>query len=273
MATTSFDKASVPESGMFEDGDSSIGDDGQLIASFPLPEEKYAFTFKYKIYKLYKKEEWIRTVKDVLEKSRKDFRPLAETKLPKSPTKKDFHSRCVPTSPGNGKRGSLLVKRERRSSKTTSCDVKSRLSPVSPVFPDRHEKHPSLRLEDPRALKKRCGGVRRSISTDPSGHCGIGEGGRKNEKGTLLCASTISPLESLETENVHPHSPDSLPVSPNESFFSVSEQGSSGSEETESPVTPTSPNMYMLLVPGFPGFAGIRRPVHVSPQASTCGFG
>jgi len=124
VATMSFDETGVPENGMSEGGET----DGSFIASFPLPEEiqeKYTFTFKYKIYKLYEKWEWIRTVEDVLEKSRRDFKPLAETEMPKSPTKRDFHSRCVPMPPGYRRRGSVLTTRQRR----TSRDVKPPLSP------------------------------------------------------------------------------------------------------------------------------------------------
>lgn len=57
-------------------------DEGWHFNEFPLAEEKkYPFTFKHMIHKLYKKEEWLRTVKEALEKSKKDYKPLAECSL------------------------------------------------------------------------------------------------------------------------------------------------------------------------------------------------
>lgn len=62
-------------------------DDEHGFDEFRLAEEKkYPFTFKHMIHKLYKKDDWLRTVKEVLEKSKKDFKPLAECTLKQNPS-------------------------------------------------------------------------------------------------------------------------------------------------------------------------------------------
>ncbi|KAF5316277.1 hypothetical protein D9619_006572 [Psilocybe cf. subviscida] len=69
-----------------EDIDTDNDDCGDLeaeaeaaLAKFPLTATtKYPFTFKLMIYKLYKKEDWVKTIKEMLEKSKNEFKPLAE---------------------------------------------------------------------------------------------------------------------------------------------------------------------------------------------------
>jgi hypothetical protein len=57
------------------------------LGEFQLAEEKkYPFTFKHMIHKLYKEDDWLRTVKEVLEKSKQDFKPLGECALKQNPS-------------------------------------------------------------------------------------------------------------------------------------------------------------------------------------------
>lgn len=51
--------------------------DEEPLPIFPL-EQRYTFTFKLMIHKLYGLEEWAKKIKDVVEKSRMQFKPLAE---------------------------------------------------------------------------------------------------------------------------------------------------------------------------------------------------
>ena len=57
----------------------------------------YPFTFKMMLHKLYELEEWREKVKDVLERSRKDFKPLSEVNWEKKISSADerLHGRAV----------------------------------------------------------------------------------------------------------------------------------------------------------------------------------
>jgi hypothetical protein len=52
----------------------------ETVPRFPL-EEKYPFTFKLMIHKLYELREWAAKVKEVVEKSQKQFKPLSEKEV------------------------------------------------------------------------------------------------------------------------------------------------------------------------------------------------
>jgi hypothetical protein len=49
-----------------------------IVATFPLG-RLYLFTFKFMIHKLYELEEWAEKVKEIVEKSQSQFKPLGET--------------------------------------------------------------------------------------------------------------------------------------------------------------------------------------------------
>ena len=83
-----------------QEGDERDFDEFQLAE-----EKKYTFTFKHMIHKLYKKDDWLRTVKEVLEKSKKDFKPLSEYDM-----KQNLSELIEPHVLPNSKRGSATVR-------------------------------------------------------------------------------------------------------------------------------------------------------------------
>ncbi|KAE9399191.1 hypothetical protein BT96DRAFT_701942 [Gymnopus androsaceus JB14] len=64
----------VPSSSDDMDTDS----DSDSVAKFPLQGKQYPFKFKMMLHKLYELEDWGRKVREVLERSQKEFKPLSE---------------------------------------------------------------------------------------------------------------------------------------------------------------------------------------------------
>ncbi|KAF9219743.1 hypothetical protein BS17DRAFT_788722 [Gyrodon lividus] len=109
--------------------------------SFPLG-ERYPFTFKLMLHKLYDLEEWAEKVKNAVEASKSQFKPLAE-KVQNAVKEATGKERSVARS---------------RSHSVIGSGAKSKLSPVS-------RPHPTspVRTETSRTLKKRCVGRRKSV--------------------------------------------------------------------------------------------------------------
>ncbi|KAF4593138.1 hypothetical protein EYR38_008848 [Pleurotus pulmonarius] len=155
-------------------------DDASEVASiistgkFPSEGKRYPFTFKLMIHKLYALEEWAKKVKDVLDISQKQFRPLAEveergeTEGHSDPNKGYGRARAMSSA---GRRP--LTVRTRTHS--TAGHLGRRHSP-SPMSPSRVEPPSPTKLsssptkeqfpqdEHVRAIKKRCVGRRKSSS-------------------------------------------------------------------------------------------------------------
>jgi len=153
------------------DSEGSDEDEEDSLAKFPLADEKkYPFTFRLMVHKLYKKDDWARTIKEMLEKSKNEFMPLAEKVAMKQAKQKEQENqpphegdaagvrfKVVPI-PAGGRRGSIAVGVRRRSYSVAGVGPKSyvAISPL-PKSPASGEK-PEIR-----ALKKRCIGRRKSM--------------------------------------------------------------------------------------------------------------
>ncbi|KAF8159862.1 hypothetical protein B0H34DRAFT_674152 [Crassisporium funariophilum] len=166
-------------------GDESDDDeDEESLAKFPLG-KKYPFTFKLMVHKLYKVEEWARTVKEMLEKSKNEFKTLAEQEaedvieVAKDQEMEDVVKKSggavhfqVGTNVSGGNRGK--VGGRQRSQSVVTFEPKA-IAPTSPL-----PKSPgsgNFEQPDVRALKKRCVGRRKSMSGPLNGDAATGRTG------------------------------------------------------------------------------------------------
>lgn len=115
--------------------------------SFPLA-ERYPFTFKLMLHKLYDLEEWADKVKNALEASKSQFKPLAE-KINNAVREATRKERAAVREG---------VTRSRSHSTLGTASTKSRISR------ERERMTSMEQNEDNRALKKRCVGRRKSVS-------------------------------------------------------------------------------------------------------------
>ena len=244
--------------------------------TFPLTnEEEYPFTFKHMIHKLYKRDVWAQTVKEVLERSKKDFKPLADKDIQKSLVRIDHDaqntsrrkSAMMPPGLGTAKRTSLLTKGNgsRRLSQAVRYDMRAPLSPITPKDPFTSGHQAPTNGESVRALKKRCVGIRRSVSGIPNNYL---DGGVKPEDsgkgGSFVYASSTSSAEGPGQE-IYICFPPSSPISPSESSLSSSGYESFCYEHISSPSipsTPTSPRTGRFSV-------GMKRRVGLDNQVVT----
>ena len=120
--------------------------DEESMAKFPLGKKEYPFTFKLMVHKLYRVDEWAKAVKEMLEKSKLEFKPLAEQdavieedKVERerqnniasmNKDKNAIHFQ-VGVSNGGRRRGSVVGGRQLCSQTV----VFSRLETVGPAFP------------------------------------------------------------------------------------------------------------------------------------------
>lgn len=219
---------------------------------FPLMNEEYPFTFKHMIHKLYKRDIWAQTVKEVLERSKKDFKPLADKDSQKSHVWIDHDaqntsrrkSAMMPPGLGTAKRTSLLAKGNgtRRLSQAVRHDMRAPLSPISPKDPFTSSHQAPTNGESIRALKKRCVGIRKSVSGIPSiyldGDVKPEDSGKKG--GSFVYASSVSSTEG-PGEETYICFPPSSPISPSESSLSSSGYESFCYEHRSSPLIPSTP--------------------------------
>jgi hypothetical protein len=223
-------------------------------------EEEYPFTFKHMIHKLYKKDVWAQTVKEVLERSKKDFKPLADKDSQKPQVRIDHDtqntsrrkSAMMPPGLGTAKRTSFLAKGNgsRRLSQAVKHDVRAPLSPITPKDPFTSSHQAPTNGESIRALKKRCVGIRKSVSGIPNIYLGGNvkpeDSGKKG--GSFVYASSVSSTEG-PGEETYICFPPSSPISPSE--FSLSSSGYESfcyEHKSSIPSTPTSPRMDQFSV-------------------------
>ncbi|KAF8813014.1 hypothetical protein BYT27DRAFT_7220679 [Phlegmacium glaucopus] len=145
------------------DSDSDSDSDEESLTKFPLG-KRYPFTFKLMVHKLYRVDEWAKTVKEMLEKSKMEFKPLAEQdavvgeeEMASAGKDKNTVHFKIGVSSG-GRRGSVTGGRQ-RSQSVVVLGPKT-VGPASPLL-----KSPgSGGQSEFRALKKRCVGRRKSMS-------------------------------------------------------------------------------------------------------------
>ena len=148
-------------------------EDEESFAKFPLG-RTYPFTFKMMVHKLYRVDEWAKKVKEILEKSKMEFKSLDEQDAVVEEDKAEgdqdtlankdkntVHFK-VGVSGGGGRRGSLSVvggHGRQRSQSVVVLGPKT-VGPASPLL-----KSPgSGGQSEFRALKKRCVGRRKSVN-------------------------------------------------------------------------------------------------------------
>ncbi|KAF9523349.1 hypothetical protein CPB83DRAFT_862936 [Crepidotus variabilis] len=230
---------------MDEDNDEGdlTGESEMTEPSEPFPqaeEKKYPFTFKHMIHKLYKKDEWEKTVKDMLEKSKREYKPLAEVEIVSGPPglerpvvavrgrKAGDSSRRVSCGIGMAQRtrsssgvgADLGCGTRRRSQSVVQGPKRMAMSPISPTFNIPPIRPTGVQHESMRAVKKRCVGKRKSIS-------GLfveraNENVSSGNKGTWVFESTISSTENYIPGVYSPMS--SPPESPVDNNFSGSKR-------------------------------------------------
>ncbi|KAG6876470.1 hypothetical protein C0993_002842 [Termitomyces sp. T159_Od127] len=148
--------------------------DEESVAKFPLG-KKYTFTFRLMLHKLYQIDDWKRKVKEVLERSRMEYKPLSETiaaAKAKKRTEEEEEERkqdgCVHLRAGTPTSSRQPGVRPRANSALAPVKVKERRSSVihlkSPKSPTMAIKSWLPAEEDVRVLKKRCVGRRKSLS-------------------------------------------------------------------------------------------------------------
>ncbi|KAG5219681.1 hypothetical protein IMY05_C4799000300 [Salix suchowensis] len=134
---------------------------------FPSEGKRYPFTFKLMIHKLYALEEWAKKIKDVLDISQKQFRPLAESR-----NVEKQKGTATPTNGMEGKKEAVdganahpFRGRPPWSEALTFAHVAFSVAPPSPTkLSSSPTKKQSPQDEHVRAIKKRCVGRRKSSS-------------------------------------------------------------------------------------------------------------
>lgn len=142
----------------------SDDEDETSLAKFPLG-KKYPFTFKMMLYKLYQLDDWAEKVKQVLEKSQIEYKPLAETgsevgdqegmEVEEKPSGRVHFKAGIA---GGGARRPYVRPR----SHSVLVVGKCRDVGTGPISPGRAPRQAVL--EETRAVKKRCVGRRKSMS-------------------------------------------------------------------------------------------------------------
>ena len=69
--------SSSSRSGSVFDADGGASEDEISVAKFPLNKDK-SFTFRLGLHKLYERDDWIKKVRESLEQSKKEYKPLSE---------------------------------------------------------------------------------------------------------------------------------------------------------------------------------------------------
>lgn len=195
------------------DSDGSDDEDEESLAKFPLG-KRYPFTFKLMVHKLYRVDEWAKTVKEMLEKSKMEFKPLAEQDAvvedDNAEEEKDdnvnegkntVHFKVRANSDG-GRRASVGGGRQR--SQSVVVLGPKIVGPASPLL-----KSPgSGGQSEFRPLKKRCVGRRKSMSGPMNGDSVTGRIG-----GSWVYDAAISSAEH-PASTTFPVFPSALPPSP-----------------------------------------------------------
>ncbi|KAH9479736.1 hypothetical protein JR316_0008331 [Psilocybe cubensis] len=176
--------------------ESHCDSDAESLSKFPLAERKrFPFTFKHMVHKLYDKDDWVKTIKETLEKSQNEFKPLAEQQqvphISENDKKRSVEEEVeggrdektkenvirfeIATNPGTRTRGNSTGRQRSLSIATTGATKGyTPLSPGvrSPGFRAPVIKSPVPGIRSPgaeidpevRVVKKRCVGRRKSAS-------------------------------------------------------------------------------------------------------------
>jgi hypothetical protein len=148
-------------------------DDEESLARFPLG-TRYPFTFRLMLHKLYQLDDWAQKVKEVLERSQIEYKPLAEQgmeveKVEKPEKKSEGHVHFKQGTTSGGNRRPATRARSHSVAVGGKGRDQSEKGPISPVKSPKRYKEPPR--EETRAVKKRCVGRRKSmngpISTEP----------------------------------------------------------------------------------------------------------
>ena len=181
--------------------DSSDDDDEESLAKFPLAKEKkYPFTFRLMVHKLYKKDDWAKAIKEMLEKSKNEFMSLAEKEAAIQAKEKEQENQLLQEGNGTGvrfkvvlvpagRRGSTAAGVRRRSYSVVGVGSKSYM-PISSLT-----KSPGAGERDEvRALKKRCIGRRKSMGGPLNASAEVTTDTSKS-RGTWVYNATVSSAE------------------------------------------------------------------------------
>lgn len=128
------------------------------VATFPLA-QRFPFTFKLMIHKLYEAEEWAEKVRQVLATSQMQFKPLAEG---------EGANKDADTVSGLGDAGGKKGRALSRARSHSVIGMKGGTAPA-PRAPPKTEQR-----DDVRALKRRCVGRRKSVCGPVAGHAAQG---------------------------------------------------------------------------------------------------
>ncbi|KAG6916192.1 hypothetical protein DXG01_008074 [Tephrocybe rancida] len=146
----------------------SDNDDDESLAKFPLG-KKYTFTFRLMLHKLYQMDEWKQKVKDVLERSQIDYKPLAETTMAATKKKQEEGEKEKKQDGRVHFKAGIAGGSRRPTIRTRANSVLAlgRGRDAGPLSP--HLKSPIVKTSAPadeevRAIKKRCVGRRKSMS-------------------------------------------------------------------------------------------------------------
>ncbi|KAG6820419.1 hypothetical protein H0H93_000665 [Arthromyces matolae] len=139
----------------------------ESVETFPLT-KKHVFTFRLMLHKLYQMDDWKQKIKDVLERSQIEYKPLSETMVesPKKEEKQDekqsrqdrVHFEVGSPREARKSRPRALSTLSVGRNRDTGPHLKSPTKPLKSPPPL------SPRTESLRALKKRCIGRRKSVN-------------------------------------------------------------------------------------------------------------
>ncbi|KAF8903499.1 hypothetical protein CPB84DRAFT_773639 [Gymnopilus junonius] len=216
-------------------------DEIESLAKFPLADaKKYPFTFRWMVHKLYNKDEWAKTIKEMLEKSKTEFKPLAEQQAAAASTATNRDGSMPPTEEGQNEQsqgedvGAIRFKvpttpvaagggrrsGRQRSQSVAGTAIHKAVSPTSPTgVPLRSpgSSAENAQQADIRALKKRCVGRRKSMSGPMNIEVGAPSAGSSSagkSRGTWVYDAAISSAEHpvAMTFNTFPPSPPPSPT-------------------------------------------------------------
>jgi hypothetical protein len=153
-----------------------------VAATFPLG-DKYPFTFKLMIHKLYKLGEWAEVVKAAVEKSQTEFKPLTERE-PKKKTASGGSVEDARVAPVVAGKGTLPTRiRSHSMFGAVRSDIRVVLTAKAQIS------KPKDAPNDVRVLKKRCVGRRKTVSGMTPGDTGA----TSNEWTYKAAASSFEP--------------------------------------------------------------------------------
>lgn len=183
------------------------------LAKFPLGRQ-YPFTFRMMLHKLYQLDDWAQKVKEVLERSQIEYKPLAEVEIEAEKQEEEGGVEASQEGRIHFKAGTVTGSRKLatrpRSHSIAVLGAKTRDGgPLSPSLKSPRYKGPVE--EETRAVKKRCVGRRKSMSgplTSEAGRIGgswvydatvsAAEYTGRGETSGFVSSTAISPSRQLK---------------------------------------------------------------------------